>query len=202
MARHQPFANMRPPRYTDTQPVLDPDTGEPEMIALQHLDKPLQGLADDIASRLVVQFLGFPDQNIPPQVEFPVHTFELSVTLCQNAARFFVMQLPRPDGTAIYTTEEIMAIMATSEGFWDNLEKFANEVNATGESLKNAKRVRAGSGSETASDYDSRTRKLSSEPTPSYEAITTDKAKYETYSENSFSHLQDESIAAVGAEKT
>ncbi len=166
MSRISPFSGKRPPRYTETRVIADPETGQEDTLPLQHLDSPLAHLAVDVASRLVMQYVGDPQSGILPTQEFPI-AGEMSESLCRTVANIYVMQCPRDDGADIYSPEELLALSLTAEGFWESLRKAVNEVNAAGDSAKNVSRASAGSGSLTPSASTSPTPKSSPEPTPS-----------------------------------
>ena len=168
--RFSPFSGKRPPRYSEVRTIRNVEMGQEDTLTLLHLDTPLAHLAADVGNRLVQQYVGDPESNIAPEMEFPDVDglpVEMSASLCTTVGNLYVMQGERPDGGAIYTPEELIALTVTSPSAWSALKEAANEVNREGDKRKNGLRAPDGSGSGTPSDTTSPIPNSPPEATPS-----------------------------------
>lgn len=102
------------------------------------MSEPEKGIAQDLRDTFIARYMGDPDNDIEPEMEFPPldgGAIPLSRSLLQNAA---IMTTQQPEEAPDrFDTMQFIAMSATLRpSVWQSVLKFSNEVTEIG--LKNA----------------------------------------------------------------
>ena len=132
----RPYAQYAPQSRTFKRPGED-GTDQDFTLTFAAMSEPQRGIAQDKFNALVARYLGDPDNDIEPEMEFPPVNggcVEISRSLLHNASVFETMQ---PSGSVErFSALDFIARSAVLKpSVWQSLIGFNNEVTAA--ALKN-----------------------------------------------------------------